>query len=171
MRRRRVGLVAPLALLLAACREPAPPPSSAPPADLPASVASPSAPVVEVATVEVPPASAAPLPETAPPLSSSATGDPGFERRCGWVDNPTPANWSIIDRDGEWVIGVQGGFQAEGDMPDFGSDWVEQNGHYGYGCACIEARVDPKTKHVLEIRRATKLALARCRTDKRLPRR
>lgn len=33
----------------------------------------------------------------------------GFENRCGWVDNPTPANWWLTDRDGEWVIGVPGG--------------------------------------------------------------
>ena len=40
--------------------------------------------------------------------------------RCGWFSNPTPANASLYDRDGEWVIGVQGGHQAEGDWPDFG---------------------------------------------------
>ena len=67
-------------------------------------------------------------------------------RRCGWVDNPTPANWWLVDRDGEWTIGVQGGYQADGDMPDFGSRWVETNGHHGYGCACMVATVDAATK-------------------------
>jgi Protein of unknown function (DUF4087) len=42
-----------------------------------------------------------------------------LETRCGWFSNPTPANASLFDRDGEWIIGVQGGYQAEGDWPDF----------------------------------------------------
>ncbi|HYG29015.1 MAG TPA: DUF4087 domain-containing protein, partial [Allosphingosinicella sp.] len=36
------------------------------------------------------------------------------QRRCGWLDNPTPANWWLTDRDGEWLIGAQGGYQAPG---------------------------------------------------------
>ena len=36
------------------------------------------------------------------------------ERRCGWLQNPTPANWWLVDRDGEWILGVQGGYQAPG---------------------------------------------------------
>ena len=37
------------------------------------------------------------------------------ETRCGWFSDPTPANASLYDRDGEWIIAVQGGYQAEGD--------------------------------------------------------
>jgi hypothetical protein len=33
------------------------------------------------------------------------------ERRCGWLENPTPANYCLTDRDGEWTIGVQGGYR------------------------------------------------------------
>ena len=36
------------------------------------------------------------------------------ETRCGWLDNSTPANWLLTDRDGEWLIGSQGGYQAPG---------------------------------------------------------
>ena len=151
------------ALGIAACRDPAPSAPSAP------SAARPS---VEVVAIEVPASAPAAAPDPPPvALSVVASSAPAFERRCGWVDNPTPANWSITDRDGEWLIGVQGGYQAQGDMPDFGADWVEQNGHYGYGCACLEARFDPAAKQVLEIRSAKKLAISRCRADKRLPRR
>ena len=39
---------------------------------------------------------------------------PAPERRCGWLQNPTPANYWLIDRDGEWTIGAQGGYQAPG---------------------------------------------------------
>ena len=28
----------------------------------------------------------------------------GAERRCGWLSNPTPANYWLSDRDGEWTI-------------------------------------------------------------------
>lgn len=56
------------------------------------------------------------------------------ETRCGWFVNPTPANASLYDRDAEWIIGVQGGHQAEGDWPEFGSgQWVKTNGNYGHG--------------------------------------
>lgn len=31
------------------------------------------------------------------------------ELRCGWFDNPSPANATLLDGDGEWIIGMQGG--------------------------------------------------------------
>src|SRR5688572_15850301 len=68
------------------------------------------------------------------------------ETRCGWFSNPTPANASLHDRDDEWVIGVQGGHQAEGDWPSFApKQWVETNGHYGHGCACLRVKVERET--------------------------
>ena len=33
-----------------------------------------------------------------------------FETRCGWLANPTPANYWFYDKDGEWTIGEQGGY-------------------------------------------------------------
>jgi len=42
------------------------------------------------------------------------------ETRCGWFSNSTPANASVHDREAEWIISVQGGYQAEGDWPEFG---------------------------------------------------
>ena len=93
---------------------------------------------------------------------------PQAERRCGWFSNPTPGNLSLFDRDGEWVIGVQGGHQAQdsGDWPSFRpGQWVEQNGHYGYGCACLEMRADPASKEVLAYGRTWARPLAACRHD------
>ncbi|MCZ8486886.1 DUF4087 domain-containing protein [Vibrio lentus] len=29
------------------------------------------------------------------------------ETRCGWLENPSPANMWLIDRDGTWNISVQ----------------------------------------------------------------
>lgn len=74
-------------------------------------------------------------------LHSGASNQPVAaisETRCGWFSNPTPANASLYDSDAEWIIGVQGGHQADGDWPEFGAgQWVKRNGNYGYGCACM----------------------------------
>lgn len=88
------------------------------------------------------------------------------EMRCGWFSNPTPANVSLFDRDGEWIIGVQGGHQADGDWPQFtAAQWVETNGHYGYGCACLKVRVNRSTRRVIAIESARARALSVCRRD------
>lgn len=88
------------------------------------------------------------------------------ETRCGWFVNPTPANAWLIDRDGEWIIGVQGGHQADGDWPAFSNKkWVKTNGNYGYGCACMKVTVNRETKEVLEIKSATAKSLSVCRKD------
>lgn len=91
------------------------------------------------------------------------------EMRCGWFSNPTPANASLYDRDGEWIIGVQGGHQAEGDWPAFSANqWIETNGHYGYGCACLRVRVDRATEKVLTIESSRARPLSVCRRDQAL---
>ncbi|HKR01523.1 MAG TPA: DUF4087 domain-containing protein [Pyrinomonadaceae bacterium] len=93
------------------------------------------------------------------------------ETRCGWFSNPTPANASLHDRDAEWVIGVQGGHQAEGDWPEFGpGQWVRTNVNYGYGCACMQVRVDHRTHEVMAIESARARSLAVCRKDRSLRR-
>jgi hypothetical protein len=86
------------------------------------------------------------------------------------VDNPTPANWWLTDREDEWTIGVQGGYQAKGDLPDFGTQWVETNaGYHGYGCACMDVQIDRAAKQVVKLRRVKVLPIERCRRDKALP--
>ena len=95
------------------------------------------------------------------------------ERRCGWLQNPTPANWWLVDRDGEWLLGAQGGYQAPGmdDMPDMSArGWVEVNGHYGYGCACMNVVTDRATRRVTRLVSAAPVPLRQCRRDRRLPR-
>ena len=91
------------------------------------------------------------------------------EMRCGWFSNPTPANASLYDRDAEWIIGVQGGHQAEGDWPEFGpNQWVKTNGNYGYGCACLRVQVERPSAHVIMIESATARPLSTCRRDQAL---
>jgi uncharacterized protein DUF4087 len=93
------------------------------------------------------------------------------ETRCGWFSNPTPSNASLHDREAEWIVGVQGGYQAEGDWPDFGpKQWIETNVHYGYGCACLRVRVDRSTHRVIAIESARPRPLSACRNDRKLKR-
>src|SRR4051794_16304033 len=77
------------------------------------------------------------------------------ETRCGWFSNPTPGNAWLKDADGEWVIGVQGGYQAAGDWPDFKtSQWVKTNVNYGYGCACMTVTTTKSEMQILKILKA-----------------
>jgi hypothetical protein len=104
--------------------------------------------------------------------SGEAESAASFETRCGWFSNPTPANTWLYDKDGEWTIGVQGGYQVEGDWdwPKFKPrQWVHTNGaDYGYGCACFQLTVNPKTHEVVEIKSSRALPLAACRKDQGL---
>jgi uncharacterized protein DUF4087 len=106
-------------------------------------------------------------------LLAAAPAAAAPQTRCGWLQNPTPANWWLIDRDGEWLIGAQGGYQAPGmdDMPDMSSGgWVEVNGHHGYGCACLSVTTDTRSRRIARIVSARPLPLRQCRADPRLPR-
>jgi hypothetical protein len=99
--------------------------------------------------------------------STSAT-----KQRCGWLHNPTPANWSLIDRDGEWIIGVQGGYQAPGsdDLPDMSTrGWVQTNvGGHGYGCACMTVTTDRHSHRVTRVISGRPVPLRQCSADPHL---
>ena len=92
-------------------------------------------------------------------------------RRCGWLSNPTPANWWLTDSDGQWVLGTQGSEQAPGmdDMSDMTTaGWVETNGYYGYGCACMTITADADGR-VTRVSNAVPKPLKQCRADRKLP--
>ncbi len=97
------------------------------------------------------------------------------EKRCGYLDNPTPGNWWFTDRDGEWTIGAQGGYQAEGleTLPEdfYEGGWVRTNGYYGYRCACLTVSTERKTMRIRQVYSGEKLAMKRCTRDKAIPRR
>jgi Protein of unknown function (DUF4087) len=104
-------------------------------------------------------------------IADESSAQTRIETRCGWFSNPTPANAWLIDKDGEWTIGIQGGRQAEGDWPDIPDrQWVETNVHYGYGCACMRVKVNRGTHDILEIFSATPRTLSTCRHDPALKR-
>ena len=105
------------------------------------------------------------------PRPRAAAASAQLETRCGWFSNPTPANIWLYDKDGEWTIGVQGGYQLDSDWdwPEFKrGQWVETNGSHGYGCACLRLRVDKESGHVLEIESARPRPLSACRKDRAL---
>jgi hypothetical protein len=101
--------------------------------------------------------------------STNETPSTDFETRCGWFTNPTPANVWLYDREAEWTIGVQGGYQVPGDWPwpKFKrGQWVVTNaGDHGYGCACLQLRVNKQSHEVVEIRTSRARPLAQCRQD------
>lgn len=106
-------------------------------------------------------------------VAGSAAAAQAPERRCGWLHNPTPANFWLRDRHGEWLLGAQGGYQAPGmdDLPDMTTrGWVAVNGHYGHGCACITGGVDRRTRRFTRIDRGAPVPLQQCRRDRALPR-
>ena len=107
------------------------------------------------------------------PVYGAGSSD-GFENRCGWIENPTPANWELKDKDGTWIIERMGGEEVEGqeNLPNFPENkqyWVKTNvGSYGYGCGCLMVKVNRKEMTVTEIKSGHALPLAKCKADKSL---
>lgn len=103
-----------------------------------------------------------------------ATPAAALETRCGWLDNPTPANWWLTDADGEWTVSLQGQGDRSGifDRPWNGTrDWVETNGSYGFGCACMGVDVDRKSRWITNAEWVDWLPLRQCLADPALPER
>ena len=104
----------------------------------------------------------------APALALPAATEP--VTRCGWFDNPTPGNATLSDRDEEWLVGMQGGHQANGSWPRFSPrQWVRTGvGSAGYGCTCLKVTTDVSRQLVTEILSSRPLPLSTCRKDKAL---
>ena len=96
-----------------------------------------------------------------------------IENRCGWFDNPTPANAWFHDKNGEWEISLQGGPKAKGKLPAFNvndeATFVHTNGgSYGYGCTCMKLIVDSSKHRIKEIKSFNIRKLSVCRADSKL---
>lgn len=92
---------------------------------------------------------------------------------CGWIDNPTPANYWITDSVGQWIISAQGGYQAEGDVAPQEDDnqFVRTNGYYGYYCGCVRATTLDSRAHgrrIVKIFSSRALPLSKCLNDANL---
>lgn len=97
----------------------------------------------------------------------------GQEIRCGWLDNPTPGNLWLIDRDAEWNISQQGGRESEEiekiiDNSIDSSEIIHTNGNYGVRCACLSVEVDNKSKTIIKIYSFDLLKIKQCRDDKKI---
>jgi hypothetical protein len=98
------------------------------------------------------------------------------ERRCGWYENPTPGNLSLADKDGSWSITSQmqaNGKDAEGlehlpDLHEKARIATQPNG-YGYACVCLIVETNAAEKRVVKVISGKALPLARCMSDKSLP--
>jgi hypothetical protein len=118
-------------------------------------------------TLEAPALQNASGPVAAAPVRTAG----GPARRCGWLHNPTPGNWWLVDRDGQWVLGTQGREPLAGmdDMPDMSTaGWVETNGHYGHGCACATITADA-AGDVTAVSDFKPKPIKACTSDKALP--
>lgn len=98
--------------------------------------------------------------------------------RCGWYANPTPGNHWLTDRHATWTLSTQGGAEVPGwmDLPAEAFDyegpsrWVQTNGSYGYGCACITGQFgSPASGEVIRVTGMEPLPLSRCESDPTLP--
>jgi hypothetical protein len=104
-------------------------------------------------------------------MSGLAIEAQAAERRCGWLQNPTPGNYWLIDREGQWVMAAQGARETPGmdRVPDMTErEWVRTNGQYGHGCACVVMDTGARGQ-VLRIHAVEPLPLSRCRRDRALP--
>lgn len=92
------------------------------------------------------------------------------EKRCGWLENPSPANLWLIDSDSEWTISVQGrGFADEASMEKMPvideNEFVRTNGNYGFSCVCLDVKTDKQSSEVLEVYGGEQLLLKKCLED------
>ena len=96
-----------------------------------------------------------------------------IENRCGWFNNPTPRNAWLNDKDGEWIIAIQGEYEANGNWnPSFDLDnerkFVRTGSSYGYGCICMKVESDLPTKKIRKVSSIKIKNLSDCRKDKNL---
>ncbi|HDM8062585.1 DUF4087 domain-containing protein [Vibrio harveyi] len=95
------------------------------------------------------------------------------ETRCGWLENPSPANMWLIDRDGSWDISVQGTSNALDDKSmellyqatANENEFVRTNRNYGFSCACLTVDVDEETNSITTIYKSKQLPLKQCLED------
>ncbi|MDO3435510.1 DUF4087 domain-containing protein [Rhizobium sp. CBN3] len=91
------------------------------------------------------------------------------ERRCGWLENPSMAKWSLIDAGGGWTIMDNGsGYKAAEGMdkiPDLtAGEFVYTYASHGYACACMDVDTDGE-EGITRIHSVRQLPLSRCRND------
>ncbi|ELB2758652.1 DUF4087 domain-containing protein [Vibrio alginolyticus] len=103
----------------------------------------------------------------------SALAATAEETRCGWLENPSPANMWLIDRNGSWDISVQGTSNALDDKSmellyqatANENEFVRTNRNYGFSCACLTVDVDEEQNSITTIYKSKQLPLKQCLED------
>ncbi len=103
----------------------------------------------------------------------SALAATAEETLCGWLENPSPANMWLIDRDGSWDISVQGTSNALDDKSmellyqatANENEFVRTNRNYGFSCACLTVDVDEEQNSITTIYKSKQLPLKQCLED------
>ncbi len=95
------------------------------------------------------------------------------EKRCGWLENPTPGNLWLIDADAEWIISTQGiGFADEASMDHIpkidDKEFVRTNGYYGFSCVCLSVKTDKARSKIMKVYSGQQLLLKQCLEDPNL---
>lgn len=92
------------------------------------------------------------------------------EKRCGWLENPTPANLWLIDAEGEWTISIQGSGFIDQDAPDRlpeidDQEFVRTNYNYGFSCVCLQVETDRSRMEITRVFSGEQLLLKQCLED------
>ncbi|ELA9083933.1 DUF4087 domain-containing protein [Vibrio alginolyticus] len=103
----------------------------------------------------------------------SALAATAEETRCGWLENPSPANMWLIDRDGSWDVSVQGTSNALDDKSmelvyqatANENEFVRTNRNYGFSCACLTVDVNEEQNSITKIYKSKQLPLKQCLED------
>ena len=95
------------------------------------------------------------------------------EKRCGWLENPTPGNLWLIDADSEWTISTQGVEFATDEtidnLPEIDQkEFVRTNGNYGFSCACLSVKTDMEKSKILTVYSGKQLLLKECLEDPKI---
>jgi hypothetical protein len=95
------------------------------------------------------------------------------EQRCGYLENPTPGNWTLSDADGDWLVSSQGdGREAAGMdlIPDLTvRDFIVTNPpDHGYACVCLGVQSDATAMRILRITSVKQLSIRKCTADPNL---
>lgn len=90
------------------------------------------------------------------------------DNRCGWLENPTPGNYWLTDKDGDWTISTQGKEGPKGMeyLVGFPSkEFINTNNSYGYGCCYIQSEASKESKEITRIFNFKALPLRVCKKD------
>ena len=94
------------------------------------------------------------------------------EYRCGWLDNPEPGSYQLIDKEAVWNISKNGGYRIPAaslkNLPERQEEqFIRTNGNFGYSCSCVSVKTDVRNRRITAISfKGKQVLLKRCLEDK-----